>query len=402
MSPLGLYVHIPFCQSLCSYCNFHRGLFDADVARRYVAALEREIGQASDGRPVDTIFFGGGTPSMLEPGQIARVIRACRDAFDVSADAEITLETNPETVTPERMAAFAAGGVNRVSLGAQSFEADELRRLERVHSVERVGQAVAAVREAGIENISLDLMMWLPGQTHETWRRSVDHALSLDPGHLSLYMLELYPNAPLKDAMARRSLGSASSHGPTADWVQVADDQAADMYLDAFQRLDCAGYAQYEISNAARPGRESRHNLKYWSAGAWRGFGSGAHSTLDGRRWQNVADTAAYVERVDLGADVTVGESLLSKDAQVEEALFTGLRLTAGILRNAFIDRFGIDPWDVYREALVDPVEAGLVWHDDRAFGLTRAGMLVSNEVAARLLGDAPQNAALSPGGRLG
>ncbi|HEX6976260.1 MAG TPA: radical SAM family heme chaperone HemW, partial [Vicinamibacterales bacterium] len=281
---LGLYIHIPFCSAICNYCNFNRGLFDAALKERYVAALEREIrGAVSEPEPepepepkpqapspkprsADTIFFGGGTPSLLDPAEIGRLVTACRESFDLAPDAEVTLETNPETSSPERMDGFRAAGINRISFGVQSFREVELKRLGRIHSVDRARAAVAEARAAGFDNISLDLMMWLPQQTREDWQESVEGLIDVGPEHASLYLLELYPNAPLKEDMAR------------AGWSLAPDDDAADMYLWSMERLEQAGFQQYEISNVAKPGRASRHNLKYWQDGAWIGFGCGAHS----------------------------------------------------------------------------------------------------------------------------
>ena len=377
---LGLYVHIPFCQALCSYCNFNRGLFDADLKARYVPALVRELREAGDGRPADTIFFGGGTPSLLEPAEVAQIIDACAGAFALSPDAEITLETNPETVTVDRLAAFRDAGITRVSFGAQSFDDAQLARLGRIHDARRIETAVEAARMAGIGNLSLDLMFWLPGQTRASWLASVDRAIALAPDHLSLYLLELYPNAPLKEAMAR-AVPSTTAGTASDDWIQASDDEAADMYLDALDRLDAAGYGQYEISNVARPGFESRHNLKYWTAGAWRGVGCGAHSTVDSRRWHNVAATADYVARITRGASVEVQPHLIEPRARIEEALFTGLRLSAGIDERAFARDYGLDPWAEYGGKLDRAVDAGLVWRRADRFGLTRRGMLLANEI---------------------
>jgi oxygen-independent coproporphyrinogen-3 oxidase len=240
-----------------------------------------------------------------------------------------------------------------------------------------VGEAVRCARAAGIANLSLDLMFWLPGQTADTWLLSVEEALTLEPDHLSMYLLELYPNAPLREAMARAG-GAATDR---AAWAQVADDQAADMYLDAFERLDRSGLEQYEISNAARPGRQSRHNLKYWTMGDWRGFGCGAHSTVRSERWQNVAGTNEYIDRITQGQPVAIGHQPLSAADQQAEALFTGLRLSRGIDCGSFLERFGSDPWETYGAALGPATDAGLVWRRLDAFGLTRAGMLVSNEI---------------------
>ena len=284
---LGLYVHVPFCSAICNYCNFNRGLFDANLKARYVVTRygnhpgERQ----SDLRATaaDTIFFGGGTPSLLDPDEIARILDACASSFALAQDAEVTLEANPETVTEARLAAFRRAGVNRLSFGVQSFRQDELRRLSRLHSADRARAAFAEARAAGFDNVSLDLMMWLPEQRVADWLESVDAAIALRPDHLSLYLLEVYPNAPLKEDMAR------------AGWSQAPDDDAADMYLAALERLDQAGYSQYEISNVARPGRQSRHNLKYWRDGEWLGFGCGAHSTRHGARWKNVAATEDYI-----------------------------------------------------------------------------------------------------------
>jgi oxygen-independent coproporphyrinogen-3 oxidase len=368
---LGLYLHIPFCQAICSYCNFNRGLLDEALKTRYVAALDREIREAGDRRRADTVFFGGGTPSLLAPAEVATLIAACRQAYDVSADAEITLETNPETVTDARLAAFRSAGVNRVSLGVQSFDDRELQRLGRIHSAGRAAGAVRAARAAGVGNVSLDLMFWLPGQSRASWLTSVDRAIDLGPDHLSFYMLELYPNAPLKEAIARGA-------GP-----QVSDDEAADMYLEGLDRLEAAGYAQYEISNVARAGFVSRHNLKYWTMGSWRGFGCGAHSTVDGIRWRNVNGTAEYVGRLARGEPVGIDRQEPSARERAEEAIFTGLRLTAGLDAADFAAQYGRSPWDTYGEDLAVYVGAGLMWTSGTRFGLTRAGMLVSNEMLA-------------------
>jgi oxygen-independent coproporphyrinogen-3 oxidase len=379
---LGIYLHIPFCQAICSYCNFNRGLLDADLKRSYVAALEREIGRAdapADRRAADTIFFGGGTPSLLDPAEVARLVAACRGAFDVSAGAEITLETNPETATRERLEAFRAAGINRISFGVQSFDDAELARLGRIHSADRARDAVRAARAAGFDNLSFDLMFWLPGQTRESWRRTIHETIALAPDHLSVYLLELYPNAPIKEAIARATVPAGG--GSTAGWTQATDDAAADMYLEALDRLDEAGFAQYEISNVARPGFESRHNLKYWQAGAWYGFGCGAHSTVDGARWKNIASTTGYVERITAGALVDADREALSAEGRTSEALFTGLRLTEGIDRRNFQTRFGVDPWSKYVAVLAPFVDEGLMWERNGRFGLTRRGMLVANEV---------------------
>jgi oxygen-independent coproporphyrinogen III oxidase len=368
---LGLYLHVPFCSAICNYCNFNRGLFDASVKARYVDALEREIRASAAGARADTIFFGGGTPSLLEPEEIGRLIAACRAAFDVAADPEITLETNPETSSRDRMERFRAAGVNRISFGVQSFREAELRRLGRIHTAERAIRAVEEARAAGIDNISLDLMMWLPQQSRADWQESVEALIEVDPEHASLYLLELYPNAPLREDMAR------------AGWSLAPDEDAAEMYLWSLRRLDEAGYHQYEISNVARAGRESRHNLKYWTDGSWLGFGCGAHSTRDGVRWKNVASTEDYIIRIGAGTSPVTDTRRMTRDEQLEEALFTGLRLADGIDIVDAGDRYGTNVWERFGAELQPFVSEGLLHRDQRRLRLSREGMLVANEIMA-------------------
>ena len=371
---LGLYVHIPFCSAICNYCNFNRGLFDEALKQQYVRALQQAIARQGDGSPADTIYFGGGTPSLLEPSEIGAIIEECRRAFQVTRDAEITMEANPETVTPERLAGFRAAGVNRLSYGVQSFRDEELQRLSRLHSASRAGDAFAMARAVGFDNISLDLMMWLPQQTVGQWLESVDALIALGPEHASLYILELYANAPLRDTMAR------------AQWSLAPDDDAAEMYLQAMARLDAAGYEQYEISNVARPGRESRHNLKYWTDGEWLGFGCGAHSTRRAVRWKNLSSTTEYIAAVVSGGQTAVDRRELTEREALEEALFTGLRLVGGVDVDTVRTRYRADIWTLYGEGLERFREAGLLIYDGRLLRLSRAGMLLANEIMSEFV----------------
>ncbi|OFW15905.1 MAG: hypothetical protein A3F70_15060 [Acidobacteria bacterium RIFCSPLOWO2_12_FULL_67_14] len=368
---LGLYVHIPFCSAICNYCNFNRGLFDAAQKERYVPALRAEIARAGDGSAADTIYFGGGTPSLLEPAEVAAVIEACARGWALAPDAEITLEVNPETITRERLAGFRAAGVNRLSLGVQSFHDTELRRLGRLHSAARAEEAFQDARAEGFQNISLDLMMWLPQQTVADWLDSVEALTALGPDHASLYLLEIYPNAPLRDEMAR------------ARWSVAADEDAAEMYLSGLDRMDRAGYMQYEICNVARPGRASRHNLKYWTDGEWLGFGCGAHSTRGGVRWKNRSATDEYISAVASGGQTAIEYRRLEGEDRLEEALFMGLRLNAGLDVPALKSRYGVDVWDRHGGELQPFVEAGLLIYDGRSLRMTRPGMLLANEVMA-------------------
>ena len=366
---LGLYLHIPFCSAICNYCNFNRGLYDADLKQQYVAALHQEITQRGDGAPADTIFFGGGTPSLLEPAEIRGLIASCREAFSLAPGAEITLEANPETVTEERLAGFRDAGVNRLSFGVQSFRDEELQRLSRLHSSARARAAFDEARRAGFDNISLDLMMWLPQQSVAEWLDSVDALIAVGPDHASLYLLEIYPNAPLRDAMAR------------GKWSLAPDDDAAEMYLQAMGRLDEAGYHQYEISNVARPGRESAHNLKYWMDGEWLGLGCGAHSTRNGVREKNVSSTTEYIARVADRGQMAAERRELTAQERVEEALFTGLRLCRGLDLTEVKSRYAVDVRAEYGGELQRFVEGGLLIYDGGRMRLTGAGMLLAHEV---------------------
>jgi oxygen-independent coproporphyrinogen III oxidase len=373
----GLYAHIPFCSAICNYCNFNRGLFDASVKARFVDALMREIrGQTppkkgSDPFFCDTLYFGGGTPSLLAPVDVASIIDASRSAAGLSDDAEVTLEANPESVDTAQLEELRAAGVNRLSFGVQSFRDEELLRLGRLHSADRARQAVRSARAAGFDNVSIDLMMWLPGQDVQQWLMSVEEAIRVEPDHLSLYILEVYPHLPLRHEIDR--------HG----WLQQPDEAVADMYERAMSLLDAAGYEQYEISNVSRPGRQSRHNLKYWTDGQWWGVGPGAHSTFDGSRWRNVSSTDEYVQRMDSGASVMVDRRRLPLDERLGDALFTGLRLNEGIDTELLSRRYAVDVWERFGASLMPFCDAGILLKEEGRLRLTRKGMLLANEVMA-------------------
>ena len=371
-----MYVHVPFCSSICNYCNFNRGLFDEGLKDRFVESVCREIRDFSP-KPsalsadivFDTLYFGGGTPSLLTPAEIKSIIDESRESFGLSADAEITLEANPESVHAQSLEQFRVSGVNRLSFGVQSFRDDELKRLGRLHSAARAVQAVEIARAAGFDNISIDLMMWLPGQDTADWLGSVEDAIRVRPDHLSLYILEVYSHLPLKEEIAR--------HG----WAQQPDDEAAEMYESAMAMLEDAGYEQYEISNVCRPGRESRHNVKYWTDGDWLGFGPGAHSTWCGVRSRNVASTEHYISKIGSDASVTAERRTLTSDERLGDALFTGLRLTRGVDVDLLSSRYGVDVWARFGARLAPFFEAGLLLKQDGRLRLTRPGMLLANEV---------------------
>jgi oxygen-independent coproporphyrinogen-3 oxidase len=383
--PLGLYIHVPFCASICGYCHFTRGLSDPDLERRYVEAVVREIRNANGiagpktratptARAADTIYFGGGTPSLLAPADIAALIRRCREAFDVASDAEITLEANPETLSEGRLAGYRAAGVNRLSLGVQSFRDQELARLGRRHDAARARAAFKEARAAGFDNVSLDLMLALPGQTGADARESAEGLIALGPEHASVYLLELHSGTRLGDAMA-------GTGGAAPD-----DDDAADMYLETMAQLESAGFEQYEISNVARPGRQSRHNVKYWTDGEWLGFGCGAHSTVGAERWNNTESVPDYVARMERGESPESARRRLSRREQLEEALFMALRLADGVRFDRVRTRYGADVWQEWGERLAPFEEAGFLQRDGRRLRLTRKGMLVASSVMTTFL----------------
>jgi oxygen-independent coproporphyrinogen-3 oxidase len=371
MTPLGVYVHVPFCAAICNYCNFSRGLLDAALARRYARALLTDIRRLADGSPSDTLYFGGGTPSLLDPAEIGAAVAAWRDGFTVPADAEVTLEVNPETVDTMRLAAFRAAGVNRLSIGVQSFRDEELRRLGRLHDAARAGAVVGEARAAGFDNISLDLMMWLPGQSPAEWCASVRRLIELSPEHASLYLLEVYPNAPLRDEMAR------------GGWEQAPDEAAATMYREALELLDAAGYEHYEISNVARPGRQARHNMKYWEDGDWLAVGCAAHGSRGLVRWRNLTGAAEYAERVEAGTDPSADRHVRDEEEACADAAFMGLRLAGGVDLDALRARYGVDLWDRHAGALAPFLEAGLLVREGGRLRLTREGFLLANDVMA-------------------
>ena len=366
---IGLYLHIPFCSAICDFCNFNRGLYDEALKQRYVNAIKDEIERWDDGRSVDSIFFGGGTPSLLTANDVSEILAACRTTFAVASDVETTLEMNPESCTRSHVIELLAAGVTRVSLGVQSFLDHELKRLGRAHTVSEARAAITAIRSAGCNNLSVDLMLWLPGQTREDCLKSVNEMVGSDPDHASLYLLEIYPNSPLRDEIAR------------SNWSLAPEEDVSDMYLDALGVTDSAGYQQYEISNVARSGRHSRHNLKYWRYQNWVGFGCGAHSMLDGCRWKNTSEINDYINAIGQRRPVVEGRRRLGTEELLGEAIFMGLRLNEGINVHEFGEQYGIDLQSRFGPNLVRYMEQGLLIEEDGRWRLTRKGMLLSNEV---------------------
>ena len=373
MTATGLYVHIPFCSSRCSYCDFATGLYQSELAERYVAALIEEIRASGySGASVDTIYFGGGTPSLLAPSQLDRILATLHEQFTIDPKSEITLEINPGSVTREKLDAFRSVGVNRASFGAQTFDDAELAKLGRSHNGADALKTFADLRDAGFNNISFDLIAGLPGQTLEGWQRNIEQFLALSPEHLSFYLLEVHSGTPLAEHI-RRGLQ------PVPD-----DDLAGLMYRWMLDHASEAGYEHYEISNLCQPGFHSRHNVKYWSADPYYGFGCSAHS-YDGRtrRWSNHRDVLKYVELIENGMAPIVEEQELTETDVRAEALFLGMRLMRGVDVRRYQESFGVDLREQHGADLDRFRKAGLLEFDGDLIRLTRTGALLSNEVFA-------------------
>ena len=369
-STLGLYLHIPFCRSKCDYCDFYSLPGGEDRMDGYLRALLRQLEEAAPGaagHSVDTVYVGGGTPTVFGGERLAALLAAVGRLYRLAPGAEITCEANPDSAGEELLRALRRAGFGRLSLGMQSADAGELAAVHRRHTPEQTDAAVAAARRVGFENLSLDLICGLPGQTEESWRRTVEHALSLRPEHLSCYGLKVEEGTPL----ARR----------VAAGEELPDDDAqADRYLWTVERLARAGFRQYEISNFARPGYESRHNLRYWRLEPYLGFGPGAHSDFGGRRFAVPADLAGYLA----GEAVPEGEAV-SPWERGNEYLMLGLRTAAGIAGEEYRRRFGGD-FAPLEELLSRFAGHGWAERNGDRWRLTPAGFLVSNRLIGALL----------------
>lgn len=378
--PAGVYLHIPFCRSRCSYCDFATVIYRSESeVERYVDALVKEIlatgtRSGSDGvltRRIDTVYFGGGTPSLLSPDQIERILAAVGKSFKIDSDPEITMEMNPATVTPESLRDYKALGVNRASFGVQTFNDRALKLLARAHDANDARETYRILRQAGYENISFDLIAGLPVQTLNDWKRNVSEAIKLSPEHVSLYLLEIHEGTPLAEQVR-------SGRRPSPD-----DELAAEMYETMCERLAAAGYEQYEISNFSRPGFESRHNSKYWQLEPVYGFGNSSHSFDGVQRYANERDTATYIEQIhNRGTAENYRETI---DAE-SEYIFLGLRLNRGISSDDFMARFGRDLFETYQDKIEELSSLGLIEIIKSNIRLTTKGRLFSNEVFQRFV----------------
>lgn len=382
---LGIYLQVPFCQTKCTYCNFHTGVFSSDLYAPYVESLCREIAEyprllrefaivpVSDAI-VDTVYFGGGTPSLLDPAGVARALDAMRARFECRFE-EVTLEADPETITLEKAAAWREAGFNRISMGVQSFQDDELKPAGRMHRREDIFRSAQVLRKAGFQNISFDLIAGLPHQTHESWEESVTQTIALRPEHVSIYLMEIDEGSRLGLEVLNEGTRYSASAIPD-------DDSMAAFYDRACERLASAGYVHYEISNWALPGYESRHNLKYWRREPYFGIGAGAHSFNGSQRWANAHDPAAYVAAIQQGRFPVEQVANVSHGEALEEELFLGLRQLAGIDLAGIESKYGAN-----LKPRVEELRAqGLLEWNGTLLRLAPDRLTVSNEILVNLL----------------
>jgi oxygen-independent coproporphyrinogen-3 oxidase len=391
---LGIYIQVPFCRTKCTYCNFHTGVFSSGMYAPYVDGLVREIFEGDSlyhaagissstcrctaALNVDTVYIGGGTPSLLAPADLQRTLDALRGSFVCSLE-EVTLEADPETITAEKVRGWMAAGINRISMGTQSFDDKELAAAGRLHRRADIYVANKTVRAAGIQNISFDLIAGLPHQTEQSWKRTVGELIALAPEHISIYMLEIDEGSRL----GREVLNGGARYSAGAI---PEDDSIADFYEYACAELAAAGYEHYEISNWAKPGLRSRHNLKYWLREPYFGIGAGAHSFDGTMRWANAHDPAGYSAALSAGKLPVEQKEVLSEEQALDEELFLGLRLLEGIDVSALEARYNTALWNSLRKRIDPLVERGLVEWRERRLCLTPNRLAVSNEVFVELM----------------
>jgi oxygen-independent coproporphyrinogen-3 oxidase len=379
----GLYVHVPYCRTHCPYCDFNVVVTARWPERHYTDALVAELRQHAQSPPfrdkrLASIFFGGGTPSLFTPDAIGRVIREAKSLFPTADDAEVSLEANPETVSAESLAGYRRAGINRISFGIESFRPVLLKRLARLQTAAETTLAVPMARAAGFDNVAIDLMFAIPGQSLADWREDLDKATAQRPEHVSAYNLTYEEGTPFFELRRRGRL------------VALDDDLEAAMFEEARARLGRAGYRAYEVSNFALPGFESRHNLNYWQAGAYLGIGAGAHSHAPlgrrARRWSNERDPEEYVRRISSARDAVVSREVVEPQSAAGEYVFLHLRTTEGLAEEGFRTRFGATLEETFPE-LRRMLTAELLERtaQDR-IALTRRGLLVADSVFASFL----------------
>ena len=373
--PLGLYIHIPFCKSKCIYCDFYSLPNSEEKMDRYVSVLCRqlaEIAPRAAAHEVDTVYFGGGTPSWLGEKRLRQILKTVEKRYRLAKKPEVTLEANPDSAGDWKvLRTLRRAGFNRLSLGVQSADDEQLKILGRPHTFAQAEEAAAAARRAKIKNLSLDLIYGLPGQTLESWKETLEKAAALSPEHLSCYGLKVEEGTPLRDMLETLDLPD--------------DDAQADMYLWTVERLEELGYRQYEISNFAKPGYESRHNLKYWTLGEYAGFGPGAHSDLGDVRYAYIRDLDAYCLGVEAQGDILSENERIPPRERDVEYLMLGLRLAKGVSRQEFEYRFRL-PFGPVQAALERFERSGHAVLRSGRWHLTPEGFLLSNQIIGQCL----------------
>lgn len=374
---LSLYIHIPFCKTKCIYCDFY-SITSLDKSEQIGDSITDELRIVSERLPAEelnfsTIFFGGGTPSLLDPDKITEIITTVSAMFSLNKDAEVTIEVNPDDVTEEKAGKWIAAGINRVSIGAQSFDDRDLDFLTRRHSASQVREAIEIIRSNGFRNLSLDLIYGIPGQTVESWLETVLTACSFAPEHISMYCLTVEENTPLFGMIER---GEVEMPG---------DDSLFNYYSRAIDLLDDHGILQYEISNFAKTGFESRHNLAYWTLKPYIGLGPSAASYIHPIRWKNMGDLDEYVRRIAAGEDALGERELLSSETQAEEYVMLSLRLAEGLDLEDYSQRFGSNLLDFKRKEIEGLESEGFVYLDSNRLKLARRGMFLSDEIIGHL-----------------
>ena len=373
---LGIYVHIPFCRAKCSYCAFVSQVCDLSVQHSYVAALCREIAAAGGdfSVPADTVFLGGGTPTLLPATDLTQILQAIRETFALTEDAEISLEANPGTVDVASLKLLRQAGFNRLSLGVQSFDDQVLRGIGRIHRAAEAAQAVGMARSAGFENISMDLMFGLPLQSLNSWRETLARAVSLEPDHISAYGLKLEEQTPLALLVAsgQAALPAEREEEAMYDWLN--------------EFLPQQGFSRYEISNYARPGRECRHNLKYWRYQPYRGFGVAAHSFNGIARFANTEELSRYIARIEAGESAEEFRETLDEPDRMAEYVFLALRTTAGLSAMDFEVQFRRSFTDYFAVAIAELKKSGMLTNEKEQWRLTEKGLKLSNQAFVKFL----------------
>ncbi|EAZ84494.1 MULTISPECIES: radical SAM family heme chaperone HemW [Lysinibacillus] len=375
----GVYIHIPFCHQICNYCDFNKFYFKNQPVDEYIEALGKEMELATKKNPesfrhIETIFLGGGTPTALSPQQLDKLLTLIRTYIPMNSVTEFTSEANPDELSVEKLQVLFEGGVNRLSMGVQSFDQELLQKIGRTHSNEHVYETIAMAKEIGFQNISIDLMYGLPGQTMVQWKDSLEKALALDLPHFSAYSLIVEPKTIFYNQYAKGKL------------LLPTEDLEADMYDVLMQQMELHGLQQYEISNFAKPGYHSEHNKIYWDNDEYAGFGAGAHGYLAGVRYSNHGPLKKYMETVFAGELPIVHEHEVSQAEKREEQMFLGLRKTEGVKHKIYVEKLKVPIVAHYDSVLKELVSKGLLEHDDVGVRLTRKGRFVGNEVFQQFL----------------